>query len=77
MAAALSNRISTFKREGIIIALDRRFVVYPGLAGVDEGAGLEDIEHEVPLLHWPLLHRHLHQAQCLLQWLIYTGTSIA
>ena len=29
-------------REGIIVGLDRRFVVYPGGAGVDEGAGVED-----------------------------------
>ena len=28
-------------------------VVYPGLAGVDEGAGVEDVIHEVPLLHRP------------------------
>ena len=49
-------------REGIIVALDRRFVVYPRLsvAGVDEGAGVEDVKHEVPLLHRPLLHWHLH-----------------
>ena len=30
-------------REGIIVALDWRFFVYPGGAGVDEGAGVEDI----------------------------------
>ena len=35
-------RYSLFEREGIIVALDRRFVVYPGGAGVDEGAGVED-----------------------------------
>ena len=29
-------------REGIIVALDQRFVIYPGGAGVDEGAGVED-----------------------------------
>ena len=44
----------------MIVALDWRFVVYPGLASVDEGAGVEDVIHEVPLLHRPLLHRHLH-----------------
>ena len=38
-------------REGIIVALDRRFIVYPGVASVDEGAGVEDVKHEVPLLH--------------------------
>ena len=28
--------------EGIIEALDRHFIIYPGGAGVDEGAGVED-----------------------------------
>ena len=42
--------------ERIIVPLDRRFVVYPGVAGVDEGAGVEDVKHEVPLQHRPLLH---------------------
>ena len=28
-------------REGIILSLYRRFVVYPGGAGVDEGAGVD------------------------------------
>ena len=28
--------------EGIIIALDRHFVFYPGAAGVDEGAGVDE-----------------------------------
>ena len=46
--------------EGIIVALDWRFVIFPGLAGVDEGAGVEDVIHEVPLLHRPLLHQYLH-----------------
>ena len=34
--------------ERIIVPLDRRIVVYPGGAGVDEDAGVEE---EVPLLH--------------------------
>ena len=46
--------------EGIIVALDRPFVVPLGGAGVDEGASVEDIIQEVPLLHRPLLHWHLH-----------------
>ena len=41
---------NTFKGSNRI-HLDQRFVVYPGVAGVD------DVEHEVPVLHWPLLHR--------------------
>ena len=44
--------------EHIIVHLDRRFVLYPGVAGVDEGAGVDDVEHEVPLQHRPLLHRY-------------------
>ena len=28
--------------EGIIVPLDRRFVVYPGAAGVGEGAGVDE-----------------------------------
>ena len=45
-------------RKGIIVHLDRRFVIYPGVDSVDEGAGVDDVEHEVPLLHRPLLHRY-------------------
>ena len=29
-------------REGIIVALDQHFVVYPGGAGVDKGAGVDE-----------------------------------
>ena len=29
------------EREGIIVPLDQRFVVYPGGAGVDEGARVD------------------------------------
>ena len=58
-------------REGIMVALDRHLVVYPGGAVVDKGAGVEDIIQEVPLLHRPILHRHLHNN------VFYTGTSIA
>ena len=43
-------------RERIIVHLDQCFVVYPGVAGVDEEAGVDDVEHEVPLLHRPLQH---------------------
>ena len=32
---------SRFSRERIIVPIDRHFVVYPGDAGVDEGAGLD------------------------------------
>ena len=31
----------SLSRERIIVPLDRHFVVYPGVAGVDEGAGLD------------------------------------
>ena len=48
----------SFKRERIIVPLDRQFVVYPGVAGVDEGAGVE----EVFLIKGPLYT----QAFCLL-----------
>ena len=34
-------------REGIIVPVDRRFVVYPGGAGVDEG------DEECPGIGWP------------------------
>ena len=36
----LSVKENTSKGERIIVPLDRQFVVYPGGAGVDEGAGL-------------------------------------
>ena len=31
-------------RERIIVPLDRQFIIYPGVSGVDEGAGEEDIQ---------------------------------
>ena len=31
------------KGEGILVPLDRRFVVYPGGAGVEEGSGVEEV----------------------------------
>ena len=43
--------ITTYLGKGIIVALDRRFVVYPGVAGVEEGAGVEDLFYTRPLLH--------------------------
>ena len=48
--------------ERIIVLLDRQFVVYPGGAGVDEGAGVEDIYTGKSLFYTGLF---------------YTGTSIA
>ena len=48
-------------QERIIVHLDWCFVVNPGVAGADEGAGVDNVEHEVPLLHRPLLHRNLSQ----------------
>ena len=35
------RRFSSNFRKGIIVPLDRRFVVYPRVAGVDEGAGVD------------------------------------
>ena len=32
----------TFCRERIIVPLDRHFVIYPGSAGVDEGASVDE-----------------------------------
>ena len=50
--------LSVKSREGIIVPLYRRFVVYPGGAGVEEGASGEE--------GGPLPHRHPHN--CLYWW---------
>ena len=54
----INHESITFYGERIIVRLDWRFVVHPGVSDVDEGAGVDDVEHEVPLLHQPLLHRY-------------------
>ena len=56
MELAIAEKILPLHWERIIVHLERHFVVYPGVAGVDEGAGVDDVEHEVNLLHRPLLH---------------------
>ena len=56
--------LPSHEREGIIVPLDRHFVVYPGTpgAGVDEAAGIDKGEEECPgvvcpsscdVLTWP------------------------
>ena len=42
---------SQIKREGIIVPLDRRFVVYPRGASVDQGAGVEEVSLVYPGTH--------------------------
>ena len=36
-AVHITSLLTTLPQEGIIVALDRHFVVYPGGVGVDEG----------------------------------------
>ena len=40
--------VANLWREGIIIPLDRHFVVYPGGAGVEEGASVEEVSLAYP-----------------------------
>ena len=44
----LGPNLNRWLREDIIVPLDRRFVVYPGGAGVDEDAGVDKGEEECP-----------------------------